>query len=80
VRIPGATSTKANIHQARQLRAEGLERRGIADIQSGASSLEEDIHYAEEVHGKLVKERKGRERYGVHIRESVWIVGSKGDD
>ena len=57
-----------------------LERRGIADIQSGASNLGEDIHYAEEVHGKLAKERKGRERYGVHVHESVWIVGSKGDD
>jgi len=36
-----------------------LERRGIADIQSGANNLGEDIHYAEGVHGKLAKERKG---------------------
>jgi len=36
----------------------GLERRGIADIQSGASNLGEDIHYAEGAHGGLAKERK----------------------
>ena len=53
----------------------GLERRGITNIQSGASNFGEDIHRAEGVHGELAKERKGDVRgMACTFVRLVWIV------
>ena len=49
----------------------------MADIQSGASNLGKIYITRRGSTASLQKRERRRKRYGVHVRESVWIVGSK---